>query len=587
MSERRESLSLQDPEKLAKSDAVEPASLADHLHGRQFSVDAADVAIVETDQGKLHRNLQGRHMQMIAIGGAIGAGLFIGSGGAFQTGGPAAVLIGFMIIGFMVYLMMQALCELAVMYPINGAFTMYICRFIDPSWGFACGWQYGIGWLTVLPFEISAACNIIHYWTSVENVNDCAWIIPLLFALTVIQYFGVRGYGEVEFILSAMKVTACIGFIILGIIIDCGGVPTDHRGYIGARYWHSPWSAFLNGFHGFCTVFVTASFAFGGTELTGLAAAEAKNPRKEIPRASRQVVWRICIFYVVNLFLVGLIVPADSPLYSGPGAESRHSPFVIAIELAGIKALPSIFNAMILISVMSVANSCTFASTRTFQALAQHGMGPKLFAYVDKKGRPVVVTILQLLFGCLAFLNLDKNGGGNVFNWLLALSGLSSFFIFGSIAIAHIRFRAAWKHQGHSLDEIPFKAAFGIYGSYVCAVLNFVCLAAQFYVALYPVGGPNLNATIFFQDYLAGPFLLALYLGWKLWSWFMQKEHRPLYVKIKDIDIYTGMREGQVELISGPGVSDQQRRESIMELQEEQKKKGALDWAKAAVHSVF
>ena len=139
------------------------------------------------------------------------------------------------------------------------------------------------------------------------------------------------------------------------------------------HFRHHPYSAFIGGFHGFCTVFVTASFAFSGTELTGLAAAEAENPRKEIPRATRQVVWRICIFYIVNLFLVGLIVPANSPLYSSAGSESRHSPFVIAIELAGIKALPSIFNAMILISVMSVANSCTFGSTRTFQALAQHG----------------------------------------------------------------------------------------------------------------------------------------------------------------------------------------------------------------------
>lgn len=207
---------------------------------------------------------------------------------------------------------------------------------------------------------------------------------------------------------------------------------------------HHPYHAFLNGFHGFCSVFVTASFAFSGTELTGLAAAEAQDPRKEIPRATRQVVWRICIFYIVNLFLIGLIVPAEKNLLSGDGAESRYSPFVVAIQLAGIKALPSIFNAVILISVMSVANSCTFGSTRTFQALAQHGMGPKLFAYVDKQGRPLVVVGLQLLFGCLAFINLDTSGGGNIFNWLLALSGLSSFFIFGSIAIAHIRFRMAW-----------------------------------------------------------------------------------------------------------------------------------------------
>lgn len=139
------------------------------------------------------------------------------------------------------------------------------------------------------------------------------------------------------------------------------------------RNRHSPYTAFLNGFHGFCSVFVTAAFAYTGTELTGLAAAESANPRKEIPRASQQVVWRIAIFYIVNLFLIGLIVPANSDLYSGAGSESRHSPFVIAIQLAGIKALPSIFNAVILISVMSVANSCTFGSTRTIQALAANG----------------------------------------------------------------------------------------------------------------------------------------------------------------------------------------------------------------------
>lgn len=136
---------------------------------------------------------------------------------------------------------------------------------------------------------------------------------------------------------------------------------------------HSPWSAFLNGFHGFCGVFVTAAFAYTGTELVGLAAAETKNPEKEIPRASKQVALRIFIFYIVNLFLIGLIVPADSELYQGEGSSSRHSPFVIAIQLAGIKVLPSIFNAVILIAVMSVANSCTFGSTRTIQALAANG----------------------------------------------------------------------------------------------------------------------------------------------------------------------------------------------------------------------
>ncbi|KAF2113918.1 amino acid permease/ SLC12A domain-containing protein [Lophiotrema nucula] len=513
-----------------------------------------------------------------ANGGAIGAGLFIGSGSAFQTGGPGSVLLGFMIIGGMIYLVMQALAEMAVLYPVNGAFTMYICRFVDPSWGFACAWQYAISWLTVLPFEISAACNIIHFWPGSEGINNAAWIVPLLVALVCIQIFGV------EFALSLMKIVACLGFMLLGIIIACGGVPTDDRGYIGARYWHDP-PAFLNGFHGFCTVFVTASFAYTGTELTGLAAAETANPTKEIPRASKQVVWRIAIFYIVNLFLIGLIVPSNAAEYSSEGAESRQSPFVIAIQLAGIKVLPSIFNAVILISVMSVANSCTFGSTRTIQALAANGMGPKAFAYVDKKGRPVTVIILQLLFGCLAFINLASNGG-EIFTWLLSLSGLSILFIYGSIALAHIRFRSAWKANGRSLDELPFKAAFGVWGSYLCLLINVLCLIAQFYVALYPVGGPNLVAKGFFEAYLAGPFLIGLYLIWKVYSWFVRPSDRPLYVKIKDIDIYTGMRERQ-RSISGRDVPEDQRRASIAELQDANKKKGPMDYVKRAVRSVI
>jgi len=143
------------------------------------------------------------------------------------------------------------------------------------------------------------------------------------------------------------------------------------------------------------------------------------------------------------------------------------------------------------------------------------------------------------------------------------------------------------KLQGHTLDELPFRAAFGIWGSYVCAVLNLVCLIAQFYVALYPVGGPYLNANLFFQAYLAGPFLVALYVIWKVWSWFMVPEHRPLYVKIKDIDIYTGMRETQATLVSGPDVTPEQRRASILEMQADIEKKGVMGWTKAAVRSIF
>jgi len=296
--------------------------------------------------------------------------------------------------------------------------------------------------------------------------------------------FGVRGYGEVEFVLGVIKVIAIIGFILLGIIIDTGGVPTDNRGYIGGQYWSNP-GAFQNGFKGFCSVFVTAAFAFAGTELVGLAAAEADNPRKSLPKATKQVFWRIALFYIISLTLIGLIVPSnDSRLLNASGGNTAASPFVLAIKAANIKALPSIFNAVITLSVLSVANSCTYGSTRTLHALAEHHMAPAIFKYVDKEGRPLIALIVSLAFGCLAYIN-EAEAGNTVFNWLLALSGLSSFVTWGSICLSHIRFRAAWKAQGMTVDDLPFQAACGVWGSWIGFLLNVLCLIAQFYIALF------------------------------------------------------------------------------------------------------
>jgi amino acid transporter len=216
-----------------------------------------------------------------------------------------------------------------------------------------------------------------------------------------------------------------------------------------------------------------------------LAAAEAENPRKSIPTATKQVFWRITFFYVVSLFILGLIVPyTDDNLLKSTGSNSKYSPYVIAIQLAGIKVLPSIFNVVITVSVISVANSCTFGSTRTMQALAERGMAPGFLAYVDKKGRPIWGVVIQLAFGLLAFIG-ESDMQDIVFNWLLALSGLSFFFIWAAICLAHIRFRHTWKVQGHSKAELPYEAMFGVVGSWYGLILNIICMAATFYVALF------------------------------------------------------------------------------------------------------
>jgi amino acid transporter len=373
--------------------------------------------------------------------------------------------------------------------------------------------------------------------TGNPSINVGVWITVFLVLIVLINIFGVRGYGEVEFILGTIKVIAVIGFILLGIIIDCGGVPTDKRGYIGARYWHDP-GAFANGFKGFCSVFVTASFAFGGTELVGLAAAEAMNPRKTIPKATKQVFWRISLFYVISLFLLGLIVPynSDGLSTSAGSGDTRYSPFVLSFQIAGIKALPSIFNAVITLSVISVANSCTFASTRTIQALCEKGMGPSWGAKIDKKGRPWVALIVVLLFGCLAYIN-EANDGSTIFTWLLSISGLSNFFTWGSVCLAHIRFRKAWARAGRTTDDLPFAAMFGVWGSWIGLFLNILCLVAQFYVALFPIGG-NPEAKAFFESYLAAPVVIAFFVGYKLWyrQW-------NLGVKVSEMNLDEGRRE--------------------------------------------
>ncbi|KAH9211829.1 amino-acid permease inda1 [Leptodontidium sp. 2 PMI_412] len=441
-----------------------------------------------------------------------------------------------MIIGSMLLCTVQALGELAVLFPVNGAFFTYIVRFVDPSLGFAVGWDYALGWLTVLPFELTAAGITIRFWR--EDLNIGIWIAIFLTFLIVVQIFGVRGFGEVEFVLSIIKILGVVGFIILGIIIDCGG--TGNQGYLGAKYWHHP-GAFNNGFKGFCSVFVVAAFAFGGTELVGLAAAETKNPLKSIPQATKQVFWRLTFFYVVSLFILGLIVPADNEnLLNASGANTKYSPFVIAIKLAGIKVLPSIFNAIITVSVISVANSCTFGSTRTMQALAERGMGPAFLAYVDKQGRPIWGVLIQILFGLIAFVG-ESNRSGDVFNWLLALSGLSFFFTWASICLAHIRFRHAWKTQGHIKAELPYEAVFGVAGSYYGLGLNILCMIATFYVALFPIGGKP-NAEGFFSYYLAAPIIIALYLGWKVYS-----RDWKMFVKSADMDITSGRRSLEID----------------------------------------
>ncbi|TVY81157.1 Amino-acid permease inda1 [Lachnellula suecica] len=500
---------------------------------------------VGTNDDQLNHTLKPRHLQMIAVGGSIGAGFFVGSGSALSRGGPGTLLIDFAIMGVMIFNVVYALGELAVMYPVSGGFYTYSTRFIDPSWGFATGWNYVFQWAIVLPLELTVAGFTVAYWN--PDINVAVWISLFLVAIVVINIFGVLGFAEEEFWSSVLKIAAVVIFMIIGVILVCGGGPSKgiYSEYWGARLWYDP-GAFKNGFKGVCSVFVTAAFAFSGTELVGLAAAEAENPAKSLPGAIKQVFWRITLFYILGLFFVGLLVSCDDERLLGASAyvDVAASPFVIAAKDAGLIGFDSFMNFVILVSVISIGNSGVYGGSRTLTALAEQGYAPKVFTYIDKSGRPLFSTMAILIFGTLGYISLASKGS-EVFDWLLALSGLAALFTWGSICVAHIRFRAAWEHQGHTLDEIPFKAVFGVYGSWFGLILIILVLMAQFYTALYPLGngGKIGTAESFFKSYLALPVVIFFWFCGYCWK-------RTGFLRTSEIDVNSGRRPVNWDVIA-------------------------------------
>jgi len=238
--------------------------------------------------------------------------------------------------------------------------------------------------------------------------------------------------------------------------------------------------------------------------------------------------------------IVGLLVPYNHPsLISRSSVDSKASPFVIAITEAGIQGLDSVMNAVIMVSVLSVANSSLFGSSRTLAALAEQGQAPKIFAYIDKNGRPIVSIAFAACLSLIAFLSLSDIAG-QVFTWLLALSGLSCIFTWASICLAHIRFRQAWKAQGHSLNELAYKSSVGVTGSWIGFFSLMVVLVVQLWVAVDPIGGPPASVaeavSDFFAVYLGMPIILLFYSGYKIY-------YRTPWIRIEDIDLISGKNE--------------------------------------------
>lgn len=512
----------------------------------------ADLAGLSEDEKRYYvlshqpykQRLKKRHLQMISIGGTLGTGLFIGLGYSLASG-PGATLIGFLLVGFSIYCVVQAAAELSVAYPTSGSFATHVSRFVHPAIGFTVASNYALSWLISFPSELIGCSLTIGYWSS---INPVAWVAIFYVFVVVLNLFGVRAYGESEFILSVIKVVAIVIFIIIGIVLIAGGGPNSH-GYIGAQYWHNPGSFAKPVFKGICNTFISAAFSFGGTELVVLTASESTST-SAITRATKQVFWRIALFYITTIVVIGCLVPYNDPKLLG-GSSSQDitaSPFVIALANTGQFGVrvSHFMNAVILVAVVSVANSCVYASSRVIQSLGAAGQLPEICAYIDKEGRPLVGILISFVFGLLCFVVGSPNES-EVFTWFFSLCSISSFFTWSSICFSHIRFRLALRAQGRNTGELGYKSQLGIYGSIAGATVNVLLIVGEIYISAWPLGSKS-SAKAFFQNCLSIPLMLVVWTSFKI---FRDKNgfFSSLYIKLQDIDLDTGKRYKDVELL--------------------------------------
>jgi yeast amino acid transporter len=489
---------------------------------------------VETAEqyGYVSRGLKSRHIQFIALGGTIGTGLFLGIGGALERAGPLSTLIGYTLTGIAIFCMMQCLGEMATWLPLPGAIPQMCSRYFDDALGFAVGWNQWYNCSATLCVEISAAALLIQFWTT--SVNAGVWIAIIIVLVICLNIFAVSIYGEAEFIFASIKLITIVGLLILAVVLDLGGGPDHDR--LGFRYWKNPgamktfvgtgdWGRFL----GVISTLVQAAFSYGGVEMVAVAAGEAENPRKNIPKAVRRVFWRILFFYVLGALAVGVLVPYNDPSLLNGESDTAKSPWVIAITRSGIKVLPSIINAVILSSASSSANAFLYTGSRYLYALAQSGQAPRFLLKCTKRGVPIWCVSITASISLLTFMTVSS-GSSSVFNWFASLVTTANLFTWICISLAYIRFFKALKAQGVDRDTLVFKSPFQPYTAYA-ALYYFIFIIIFSNFSVFTKG--QWNVTTFLTSYIGIPIFFIFFVGWKLVK--RTKMHHPT-----EVDLYTG-----------------------------------------------
>lgn len=482
----------------------------------------SDVMSTFSNSG-LKQALKTRHVVMMSLGTGIGTGLLIGNGKGLSNAGPAPLIIGYGLVSINTYFMVQAAGEMAVAFPtLPGSFNSYTSMLVSKPYGFATTWLFFVQWLTMFPMELIAMTMAVRFWTT--KVDPDVFVLIFFVFLFVVHFIGVEAYGETEFFLNMCKVFLVIGFVIFAIVLTAGGA--GDSGYLGGKYWHNP-GAFVghnaeSRFKGVCYVLVSAYFSYGGTELFVLSVNEQENPRRTTPTATKTTIYRILFVYLLTMILLGFTVPNNHPRlmgspYAKEGVQSV-SPYVLAAYIHNVKVLPHFINAVVMLAMVSMSNSAMYAAPRLICSLAQQGYCPKYFDYIDRRGRPTRALVLCFIIGTIGFGSSSEKRD-TIFSWLSAIAGLSELFTWSSIMLSHVRFRAALKKQGKSVNELGYKSNTGVWGSAYGVFFSILVFMAQFWVALSaPNSGGKCSANDFFQSYLAMPIWLTFYFGYMFWN---------------------------------------------------------------------
>ena len=498
-------------------------------------------------EGKLQQGLSARHIQLIALGGAIGTGLFVGTSSTLDTCGPAGLFISYVIISPVLYPIMNAFGEMVCYLPGNGddsagSVSHLVDRYVDPSLSFATGWNYFYCYVILVAAECTAASGVVKYWT--DAVPTAAWITIFLSIVVLLNLCAVKYYGETEFWFASIKVLCIVGLIILSFILFWGGGPNHDR--LGFRYWKNP-GGFAHHITGgnlgnFLDVYsgiIKGAFAFIlGPELIALASSECKDQRRNIMKASKRFVWRLMFFYILGALSISVIVASNDPaltsaLASGkPGAGS--SPFVIGIQNAGIKILPHIINACILTSAWSAGNAFMFASSRSLLTMASNGQAPKIFGKINRFGVPWVAVTFSALISCLAYLNVSSSTA-DVFAWFTNISTISGFIGWDCGLVAYLRFRKAIKYNGLE-NRLPYAPRFQQYMVWWSILVVTLVIFTNGYQVFIP---RFWNVSDFIAAYITLPLFVVLWIGHKIYT----RDFKKWWYPVEEIDVVTGLTE--------------------------------------------